>query len=519
MITPPLLSVRNLYVTMDKTLVHGVSFDIIAGQTLAIVGESGSGKTLTAGAILRLLDDGISSPYTGQILFNGEDILTLKRKQLLSLRGGDIAFIFQEPQSALNPLHKIGRQLFEAICLHQENLNKAQGYERINQVLQDVRLDTVPNILNRYPHELSGGQRQRVMIAMALLNKPKLLIADEPTTALDVDSQQAILQLLKTIQKQYNMALLLISHDLPLVKQIADITSVMQNGLIVEQQKTANLFANPKHSYTKKLLSVYATISPTPQRNDEKNALAINNLSVRLPISGGFWVRRFSDPIVNNVSFNVKYGHTIGIVGQSGSGKTTLAMAILRTIKSSGEIIVNNQDWNALSPSQLRLSRTAVQIVFQDPFSSLNPRKTVGQTLLQSGGDKTNNDVKTALSQVNLPFDFINKWPHQLSGGQRQRVAIARALINNPDIVILDEPTSALDSLTRQSIITLLHDLQQKRNLCYIFISHDLRVIKAMAHDIILMKDGVIVESQSADNFFTTPQTDYGKLLLNASFY
>jgi microcin C transport system ATP-binding protein len=519
MTSAPLLSVRGLSVTLGQPLVHGVSFDVLPGQCVALVGESGSGKTLTAGAILRLLDDGLTSPYTGEVVFGDQNLLTLPLKRLRGVRGGDIGFVFQEPQSALNPLQVLGKQMKESLDLHQPNLSPEMKKKRIMDVLHDVDLHTLPQILSRYPHQLSGGQRQRAVIAMALLNHPQLLIADEPTTALDVYSQEKVLNLLKTLQEKYTMALLLISHDLPLVKKMAAVTCVMHQGRIIETQPTETLFTDPKAAYTRQLLSVYQDLVPPVVSDAAPVALQAKALSVSLPTTGTFWRKRLGPPLVDQVSLTVKKGHTLAVVGESGSGKSTLALSLLRTLPSQGDIWVKDQRWDTLPPKALRQQRPRVQIVFQDPFSSLNPRKTVGSSLTQAAPQKTQQDALAMMERVQLPPSFFDAWPHQLSGGQRQRVAIARALMTDPDIVILDEPTSALDSVTRRHIISLLQHLQTALGLSYLFISHDLRVVQSMAHDVLVLKNGKTVEYQPAPAFFAGPQTEYGRLLLRASFY
>jgi microcin C transport system ATP-binding protein len=515
----PLLSVRGLSVTLDRPLVFGVDFDVLAGQSVALVGESGSGKTLTAGSILRLLDDGLTSPYVGDVLFEGKNLLALPLKKLRALRGGDIGFVFQEPQSALNPLQPIGKQMKESLDLHQAELSLENKKNRIMDVLRDVDLHALPRILSRYPHELSGGQRQRVIIAMALLNHPRLLIADEPTTALDVYSQQKVLELLKTLQKKYAMALLIISHDLPLVKKMADVTCVMYQGKIIEKQPTANVFTHPQQDYTRQLLSVYQDLVPPPVSEEAPLVLRAESVSVRLPVSQTFWRKRLGPPIVDQVSLTLKKGHTLAVVGESGSGKSTLALSLLRALPSTGQVWVGEERWDTLSPKALRQQRPRVQIVFQDPFASLNPRKTVAASLIQAGRGKAEQDALEMMARVHLGPEYLYAWPHQLSGGQRQRVAIARALMTDPEIIILDEPTSALDSLTRRHIVSLLQHLQTSLGLSYLFISHDLRVVQSMAHDVLVLKDGKTMEYQGAADFFRAPQTDYGRLLLKASFY
>ena len=519
MSSSPLLSVRGLSVTLEKPLVNNVTFDVFSRQCVALVGESGSGKTLTAGAVLRLLDDGLRSPYAGEILWVGQNLLTLPLKALRDIRGGEIGFVFQEPQSALNPLQSLGRQMKESLDLHQPSLSHETKKNLIMNALHDVDLQALPQILSRYPHQLSGGQRQRAVIAMALLNRPRLLIADEPTTALDVYSQENILTLLKTLQDKYAMALLLISHDLPLVKKMAAVTCVMHQGRIIETQPTETLFTNPQTPYTRQLLSVYQDLVPPVVSNAAPVALQAKALSVSLPTTGTFWRKRFGPPLVDQVSLTLKKGHTLALVGESGSGKSTLALSLLRTLPSQGEIWVKDQRWDTLTPKALRRQRPRVQIVFQDPFSSLNPRKTVGSSLTQAAPQKTQQDALAMMERVQLPPSFFDAWPHQLSGGQRQRVAIARALMTDPDIVILDEPTSALDSLTRRHIIALLQELQTSLGLSYLFISHDLRVVQSMAHDVLVLKNGKTVEYQTAPAFFAGPQTEYGRLLLRASFY
>ncbi len=534
----PLLKIEDLSVafrmrssageTSDIIVVDKISFEINKGEMLAIVGESGSGKSVTALSILKLLPYPAASHPSGTIQFDDIDnLLKTDDKKLRSIRGNRISMIFQEPMTSLNPLHNIEKQIGEAITIHNPNIKKNKINERIKELLSQVGLENLANRLHSYPHELSGGQRQRVMIAMALANEPDILIADEPTTALDVTIQVQILELLKELQQQNNMAILLITHDLTIVENIADRVLVMHQGKIVETGKVKNVFANPQANYTKHLLSAAPKGNPVKPSKDAKEIISTDNLKVHFPIKKGMF-GRVSDYVkaVDGVSINLKEGHTLGIVGESGSGKSTLAYAILRLISSEGKIIFNGEEIHNKNNKQMLPFRKDMQMVFQDPFASLNPRMSIEQIISEGleahniGESKQERQeiISTALEDVGLEADFRMRYPHEFSGGQRQRIGIARSLVLNPKLIVLDEPTSALDLSTQAEILDILRELQDKRKLSYIFISHDLRVIKAVSHNIIVMKQGKIIEQNSCDEIFASPQSDYTKALISAAF-
>lgn len=530
----PLLSIDNLSVAFknmnDKDhpvmAVKNVSLSLEKGEVLAIVGESGSGKSITALSILQLLPYPFASHPSGSILFKGRELVNAQTTLLRAIRGNKISMVFQEPMTSLNPLHTIYRQISEPLHLRR----RARGKDlkaRVIELLEEVELSSLTNRLDAYPHELSGGQRQRVMIAMALAAEPEILIADEPTTALDVTVQARILQLLKKLQKKRGLSLILITHDLTLVKKIADRVAVMQQGEIVEQGDVETIFAAPQHPYTKKLLdSENLGIMPA-QSDGTETILACHNVNVHFPVKKSFFGKpKVFFHAVKHVSFALKEGKTLGIVGESGSGKTTLAQALLRLTKSDGEIIFNHHPIHTLGTKALRQLRQQMQIVFQDPFASLNPRMTVAQIVEE--GLKAHNPVKTsaerlmlvdkALQEVGIPPSMHDRYPHEFSGGQRQRIAIARALALRPRFIVLDEPTSALDLTVQKQIIDLLKKIQQKYNVSLLFISHDLRVIRAISHDILVMKNGEVVEAGPTHMIFENPKSDYTRALIEAAF-
>ena len=525
----PLLVVNDLHVrfyntgTQSTEPVKGVSFSLNQGEMLAIVGESGSGKSLTAQSIMRLLPD--SARYQGQILFNGEDVLTLPIEHLQQLRGDKIGMIFQEPMTSLNPLHTIEKQISENILQHQQ-LSKAQVQQRTLELLKEVGIPEPEKRLNSYPHELSGGQRQRVMIAMALANNPKLLIADEPTTALDVTLQEQILHLLQQLQAKFGLAVLLISHDLSLVRRFAQRVAVMQHGLMVEIKPTQQLFAEPEHPYTQMLLAAEPDGQPTPVAKDATTILKIDQLRLWFPIKQGFWQRVVGHiKAVDGISLHLKAGETLGVVGESGSGKSTLAFAITRLSPiTEGTIIFAGQDIVPLSQKQLRPLRKDLQIVFQDPYGSLSPRLSVGQIisegleLLGLAKEEQEQRVIEALTAVELDPNSRHRYPHEFSGGQRQRIAIARALVLKPKLLILDEPTSALDRTVQKQIVLLLRRLQNDYGFACIFISHDLKVVKAVSHRVLVMRHGVMIETNDTEQLFNHPQQSYTQQLLQAAF-
>ena len=522
------LDVQNLNVRFrqDGGFVHAVrnvSFTLSKGETLAIVGESGSGKSVTALSTVSLLPD--SAQVTGSITYAGKQMVGAAEPELRRVRGNDISFIFQEPMTSLNPLHTIERQLAESIELHQ-GLRGAAIRVKIIELLTKVGIRDPETRLGAYPHQLSGGQRQRVMIAMALANGPELLIADEPTTALDVTIQAQILDLLADLKAREGMSLLFITHDLTIVRKIADRVCVMKDGEIVEQGPTAQIFASPQHPYTQMLLAAESTGLPAPVPAGAAVVATTDALKIWFPLYAGLLKRTIGYvKAVNAATLSVRAGETVGIVGESGSGKTTLALAIMRLIASKGPIGFLGQRIDGLSQHQMRPLRKEMQIVFQDPFGSLSPRMTVEQIIaeglgvhgLQPGRD-ARDMVSEMMVEVGLDPALMDRYPHEFSGGQRQRIAIARALILRPKLMVLDEPTSALDMTVQVQIVQLLRDLQQKYGLAYLFISHDLKVVRALSHKVMVMKNGDVVEQGDAQAVFDAPQSDYTRALMKAAF-
>ncbi len=522
-----LLNVTGLNVTFRQDgkanhAVRDVSFAVDRGETVALVGESGSGKSVSALSTVSLLAG--SAEVSGSVTYDGQEMIGAKDSLLRKVRGNDISFIFQEPMTSLNPLHTIEKQLSESLALHQ-GVGKTEARGRILELLEKVGIRNAESRLNAYPHELSGGQRQRVMIAMALANKPDILIADEPTTALDVTIQAQILELLNELKASENMGLLFITHDLGVVQRFADRVCVMRKGEIVEQGPTKEIFANPQHEYTKMLLGARAVGVPGPVPEGAKELVHTDKLKVWFPIKAGF-LQRTVDHVkaVNEASISVRAGETLGIVGESGSGKTTLALAIMRLIASDGGITYNGQDVRSWSTKKLRALRQEMQIVFQDPYGSLSPRMSCAQIIAEGLGVHGNPDGRSArelvadvMLETGLDPATMDRYPHEFSGGQRQRIAIARAMILRPKLVVLDEPTSALDMTVQVQIVDLLRKLQEKYGLAYLFISHDLNVVRAMSHKMIVMKQGDIVEAGVAAELFENPQTDYAKTLLTAA--
>lgn len=526
-----LISVKELSVDFVSTdyevnAVNNISFDIKAGETLAIVGESGSGKSVTAMSLMRLHEEK-AVRYKGSIHFQDQDVLQLASSELQSLRGSDIAMIFQEPMTSLNPVFTVGDQVSETLILHQ-NLTKEQALKRSIELLEKVGIKEPALRVKDFPHMLSGGQRQRVMIAIALACKPKLLIADEPTTALDVTIQAQIIELLAGLQKEFNMSILMITHDLNLVKHFADRVCVMCDGQIVEQNQTKVLFESPQHEYTQKLLSSQLDKMIEMQENHNGSVLKAEDIRVGFDIKGGFFKRKVGEFVaVDNVSLELTKGQTLGIVGESGSGKTTLGMSLLNLQGCTGSVFINNEKTSELNNKQMRPFRRICQVVFQDPFSSLSPRMTIKQ-IIEEGlilhhpeltGQQRYQRLVDILKEVDLPEDVLFRYPHEFSGGQRQRIAIARALILEPDLILLDEPTSALDVSVQKKVLELLVNLQKKYQLSYLFISHDLKVVRAMSHHMIVMKNGKVVEAGETEVVFDNPQEDYTKELLEASFF
>ena len=526
-----LLGVKNLSVdfTQGGKVTHavkGVSFHINRGETLALVGESGSGKSVSALSILRLLPYPPASHPTGEILFKGEELLHAPERKLRQVRGGDIAMIFQEPMTSLNPLHTVEKQIGEILEVHR-GLTGEAARARIVDLLGKVGIHEPEKRLKSYPHQLSGGQRQRVMIAMALANEPDLLIADEPTTALDVTVQAQILQLLKKLQREQNMAMLLITHDLTIVRRIANRVAVMQKGEIVEQNRTEDLFANPRHPYTQMLLNSEPKGDPPPPDERAPVIMEADNLKVWFPIKRGFLRRTVGHvKAVNGVSVKIRQGQTLGVVGESGSGKTTLGLALLRLISSEGPIVFMGKHIEDHDAKAMRPLRRDMQIVFQDPFGSLSPRMSIRQIVEEGlriqSPEMTWREraalVAKTLEEVGMDPAAMERYPHEFSGGQRQRIAIARAMVLHPRFVVLDEPTSALDLSVQAQIVDLLRDLQKRHDLAYMFISHDLRVVKALASELLVMRLGEVVEAGPAARIFASPEKPYTRALLKAAF-
>ena len=527
----PLLSIRNLSVLFrqgkSETLaVDRVSFDIGRGETVALVGESGSGKSVTALSVLKLLPYPAAGHPSGQVRFKGEDLLDRDDADLRRVRGNDITMIFQEPMTSLNPLHTIERQIGEILTLHR-GMSRSEAREQTLKRLGEVGIRDPEKRLGAYPHQLSGGQRQRVMIAMALANEPELLIADEPTTALDVTVQAQILNLLGELKKNDRMSMLFITHDLGIVRKISDRICVMTDGRIVETGSTAGIFDNPRHDYTKKLLAAEPKGRPPVSDDGARPVMRGNDIRVWFPIKKGFF-RNTVDHVkaVDGVDVTVRAGQTLGIVGESGSGKTTLGLALARMISSEGKIRFSERDIDEYSFSDMRPLRRELQIVFQDPFGSLSPRMSIAEIVEEGlkvhepglGADERDGRVVDALREVGLDPDTRFRYPHEFSGGQRQRIAIARAMVLNPKFVMLDEPTSALDMSVQAQVVDLLRDLQKNHGLAYLFISHDLRVVRALANEVIVMRDGRVVEQGPAKRIFDDPRTDYTRALIAAAF-
>ncbi len=531
MTAEPLLSVRDLSVAFraggrETLAVDRVSFDIGKGETVALVGESGSGKSATALSILKLLPYPAAHHPSGAIVFKGQDFLPLGEHEMRRVRGDDITIVFQEPMTSLNPLHTIEKQIGEILLLHR-GLTGAAARARIIEVLTQVGIPDPESRLGAYPHQLSGGQRQRVMIAMALANEPDLLIADEPTTALDVTVQAQIIELLKDIKKRLGMSLLFITHDLGIVRKIADRVCVMKEGKIVEQGAVERVFGAPEHPYTRALLAAEPKPDPAPPRPDAPVVLQTDDLKVWFPIKRGL-MRKVVGHIkaVDGISVMLRKGETLGVVGESGSGKTTLGLAILRLISSDGPIVFMGNKLQGLRFKQMRPFRRDMQIVFQDPYGSLSPRLSVAE-IIEEGLNvhhpempQSERDARViqALKDVGLDPETRFRFPHEFSGGQRQRIAVARAIVLEPTFVVLDEPTSALDMLIQAQMVDLLRDLQKRRNLTYLFISHDLRVVAALASRLMVMRLGKVVEAGDAADLFKNPKTDYTRALFAAAF-
>jgi microcin C transport system ATP-binding protein len=527
----PLLSIRDLSIAFghgarEVLAVDRVSFDIRKGETMALVGESGSGKSITALSVMKLLPYPAAHHPSGSIKFQGRELLTMSEQQIREVRGNDITIIFQEPMTSLNPLHTIEKQIREILSLHQ-GLNSVDARAKIIELLGQVGIPDPAGRLGSYPHQLSGGQRQRVMIAMALANKPDLLIADEPTTALDVTVQAQILKLLKDIQTQLGMSMLFITHDLGIVRKLADRVCVMQRGKIVEQGEVERVFTAPEHPYTRALLAAEPKPDPALPRPDAPIVIETKDLKVWFPVKRGV-MRKVVGHIkaVDGVSIELRKGETLGVVGESGSGKTTLGLAILRLISSTGPIVFMGHAIEGLKFKQMRPFRHDMQIVFQDPYGSLSPRMAVSDIVEEGlwvhhpGLSRTEREqrVVAALNDVGLDPATRFRYPHEFSGGQRQRIAVARALALEPTFIVLDEPTSALDMLIQSQMVDLLRDLQKRHDLTYMFISHDLRVVAALASRLLVMRNGKMVEEGAAAELFKAPKTEYTRALFAAAF-
>jgi microcin C transport system ATP-binding protein len=525
-----ILSIQGLCTTFhsegeSQQVLFDVSFDIPAGSTIALVGESGSGKSVTALSVLQLLERQAATT-SGRVLFKGNDLLAFDEDAMRRIRGNDIAMIFQEPMTSLNPVYTIGDQIMESLIIH-EAMDKKKARQRAVELLDRTGIPDPEDRIDSYPHQLSGGQRQRVMIAMALALRPALLIADEPTTALDVTIQAQILELMTDLQREIGMAILLITHDLAMVRKIARHVNIMHQGKIVENGETEQLFAAPRNPYTRHLLASVPSGGASGPIGASESLITVSNLKCHFPIKKGFFKRTVGAvKAVDDVSLSIRRGTTYGIVGESGSGKSTLGMCLLRLTGCHGKILFQDKDLLALGKTEIRSMRREMQLVFQDPFSSLSPRLTIEQIISEGlqvhkigvNRRQRREIVEQALADVGLTSDMADRYPHEFSGGQRQRIAIARAIVLKPKFMVLDEPTSALDMTIQAQIIDLLKELQKKHQITYLFISHDLRVVRSMASEIAVMKDGRIVEMGEAKKIFSSPQHDYTRKLFSAAF-
>ncbi|BDU40892.1 hypothetical protein VINI7043_20976 [Vibrio nigripulchritudo ATCC 27043] len=527
----PILTVRDLSVTFTTNdgpvhAVKNVNFDLKKGETLAIVGESGSGKSVSTNAVMRLLPDNSIIPPSANIQFEGKSILELSEKEMQAIRGDRIGMIFQEPMTSLNPYMRVGIQVAEALMCHRK-VTRSQAKERVLELFNLVHLPNPETAYTKYPHEFSGGQLQRIMIAMALMNEPDILIADEPTTALDVTVQAEVLNLIKEIQEKMGMAILFITHDLGVVKHFADRVIVMCKGDVVEEGQTAELFKNPTEDYTKMLINSIPHGSKDPVADDAVNLLKADDIRVKFLIKSHFIQSRNQYfEAVKGISLELKQGETLGIVGESGSGKSTLGRALIGLLPSEGKIAYRGRDLSTLTEKEKFELKKDVQMVFQDPYGSLSPRMTVGDIITEAltvhqpqlSRAERMERARKALEEVRLDPHSINRYPHEFSGGQRQRIAIARALILEPSFILLDEPTSALDRSVQLTVIDLLKDLQKKHNIGFLFISHDLSVVKALSDRVMVMQKGVVMEEGTAEEIFNNPKNEYTQKLIDASF-
>lgn len=526
----PVITVENLSVSFHQgtTINHAVrnvNFTLFKGETFALVGESGSGKSVTAMALTKLLPKSITEYTTGKVLFESQDLLLQSEEKIREIRGNRIGMIFQEPLTALNPLHTVQKQISEVLKIH-NGLKGVAARKRVLELLDLVGIPQAETRLKSYPHQLSGGQRQRVMIAMALANEPEILIADEPTTALDVTIQKQVLNLLQDLQQKLGMTIMLITHDLGIVKRYAHRVGVMTDGELVEVNDCKTLFNNPQHPYTKALLDAEPSGKPVEADMNAAALMSVETLKVWFPIKRGVFKHTVGYiKAVDDISFMIKRGHTLGIVGESGSGKTTLVQALLKLTSSEGKIRFNQYNLDTLTANEVRPIRRQMQIVFQDPFSSLSPRMSIEEIVaegleIHQIGDKNDREkmVINALQEVGLDPETRHRFPHEFSGGQRQRIAVARALILEPELIVLDEPTSALDRSIQAQLMDLLRSLQEKHGFSYLFISHDLKVVRTIAHDVIVLKDGKALEHGTTDQIFSAPKSDYTKELINSAF-
>lgn len=522
------LEFDNLTLTFgkDEPAVQGLSFDVREGETVALVGESGSGKSVSALSVLGLLDSRLVHYPAGAIRYRGEDLLRAGERRLRQVRGRVISMIFQEPMTSLNPLHTVEKQIAEVLMVH-KGMRGPQARERVLELLDLVGIPQPEERLGSYPHQLSGGQKQRVMIAMALANEPDLLIADEPTTALDVTVQKQVLELLQSLQQRFGMAVLLITHDLSIVRHYAQRVVVMEHGKMVEEGDTGRVFTSPAHPYTRKLLDSEPPEEPRPADTSQGELLRVENLNVRFPIGKSLFGRTRSwAHAVQDVSFTVRKGETLGIVGESGSGKTTIGHALLKLTESRGRVFFLGERIDHLNQKAFRPWRRRLQLVFQDPFGSLSPRMSVGDIVREgleihneTSREEQEQQVIRALTDVGLNPEARHRYPHEFSGGQRQRIAIARALVLQPDVIVLDEPTSALDRTVQKQVIELLQELQSRYQLSYLFISHDLAVVRALSHQLLVLRSGQVIESGPAETIFQNPQSGYTRELLTAALF